>query len=175
MSISTRRGPLTCSCREGCPPYTYPLASYFVTWLDSAGNPTLGYDGRLMRWPAVNFPLNDCVFRAVVPVVPFIVEWLFFKRATCPAGQDGWTVQFNRTIPLVPTEVWRLTTCWDVPSRIPINPNSAISCSQVSIVLPGVFPMGSTSMLIEAAYPDACDHLDYPAKVQSPWHHVIPR
>lgn len=175
MSLATRRGPLTCNCRQGCPPYTWPLSQYFVTWLDSAGNPTLGYNGRLMRWPAVNFPLNDCNFRAVQPVLPFILELLSFGRASCAAGQDGWTLQFIRSIPLVPTEVWSLTTCWDVPSPIPIDPNSSISCSQVRIELPGVFPVGSTSMLVEAAYPNACDSSDYPRKVQSPWHHLTPR
>ena len=175
MSLATRRGPITCNCRKGCPAYTWALASYFITLLDGGGFPIGGYQGRLVTYPAVNTEFTECAFSAAVPLLPYVLEQLSFRQIATGVGLDGFAVRFDRSVPAGPTESWEEKVIYGLPTPIPIDPNSSISCSRVTWTLDPVFPTTSSFCLVEAAYPDACDHLDYPAKVQSPWHHLTPR
>ncbi len=112
----------------------------------------------------------------MAPLLPYTSETLLMDEASsCAEGEEGWRFTFVRVTGGVFTEEWAKTVCWTPPSPIPIDPNTASSCSQVELSLPQTAGGGSTSVLLEAAYPDACDHDDYPAKVQSPWHNDIPR
>ena len=175
MSLATRRGPVKAVCHEGCPGYTWPLESYFVTILGATGEPVGGYEGRLMRGPAVNHLLSRCTWGAVTPLAPYLDEHIRLRQISCAENQDGFAFLFTRTTPPGFTETWELKTCWNKPAPIPIDPNSSISCSQVVLRLPQIEGGGSTTCLIEAAYPDACDESDYNTKRQSVWHHDTPR
>ena len=175
MTLATRRGPLSCKCRAGCPPYTWPFNQYFITLTLVDGTPT-GYTGRLMRAPGVNCPIFFCCWDAAVPLLPFITERILMQEISSPPpGQVGYRFIFERILPLSPPEQWTLDSFWTPPSPIPIDPNSAISCSRVTFTAPRTSGIGPPLCVFEAAYPDACDHNDYPAKTQSPWHHDTPR
>lgn len=166
---------MSCECRRGCPPYTSPLQSYFVSLTTLAGFPT-GYTGRLMRFQFFEQTLKFCAFERVVPLDPFTQETLSLRQLTLvPPGQVGYQWTFFRAIGGMAGEQWQLDTFWTPPSPIPIDPNSATSCSRVIMILPQTSGGAGLLAKVEAAYPDACDHTDYPAKVQSPWHHDTPR
>ena len=175
MSMSGRREPISCECRRGCPPYTWPLGAYFLTVQDVLGVP-LDYLNRLMRFDRFDDNPQACFWKPVVPDPRFDLEQLTHRRLTnCGPIEDGWQFVFALVEPNRPIRQWTLDVCWFTPGPIPIDPNSRISCSQVRLELPQTSGGIDTICLMEAAYPNACDHDDYPARVQSPWHHLTPR
>lgn len=84
------------------------------------------------------------------------------------AGPDflQYSVELLLAFPLG-VNVWRqvFTTARPEPEGL-VEPNAPTSCSRIRIDLPHVL-LGSLSIAsLLAAYPDACDDADYPAKVQ---------
>lgn len=164
MGLGVRRRTGVCFCNENCPPYTWPYYQYFLR----VTGPLTPYPNwklfRLTQQPS-SFPI--CSWQPVSPIYGVGNE-LLEKRALpdLPSGDKRW--QWFLTI-FTGFVLWqfKVTMIWDPPGPVPSNPVMSFNCSYISYNLAENVPLPLHFAELRAAYPDACDDADHPAKVQT--------
>lgn len=165
MGLGFRRTVTSCFCAEGCPRGTYPYRRYFVEAFfivgPSYGNKHIlyqfiGMDGATCVWTPVTKELGPGSIEELrkIPIIDgagVSIGWRWDLILFDGGGGNTWSLD------ILPPYL----------DDIPYPPQSAKSCSKRSWILLHTFAGPISPATLSAAFPNACDNDDWPAKAQA--------
>ena len=163
MGLGQRRAETPCFCNEQCPAGTFPFRNYWVSAHSEFG-PDYGNDHVLFTF---NTTAGDqCIWQTPVDHFPLpSVETLTRIPLVAPDGFQAWRWMLF-VLEGLNTNIWTIDLVYAVPEvGSLVEPEAPASCSRRSFILNQVVPTSPGFATVDAAYPDACDDGDYPAKI----------